>query len=234
MNAKSFALAALICLSCTLSYSRPLMIPASDSSNHYTDTTIRGWKVYVNSTLDRHPSVVANAYSVLNDELDTIEARLPASAVTELKTVPIWFEYYTRNDKILHYYFESADKLSEKNLDPRKEGSIEAQMEDYVNMPHDSVPLVKWFAYAYHQQVLGPHNMEIIRAFQHAKASGAYETQMYNREYFPLANARDYFAILSAAYFAGKLSYAPFNKENLKKLDPQGYALIEKMWKVKG
>ena len=42
-------------------------------------------------------------------------------------------------------------------------------------------------------------------------------------------NEKEYFAELSAIYFVGG-NYYPFNKNDLKSYDPEGYSLIEQLW----
>ena len=232
MSIKTLLIAVLVVLISSI-YGTKSYAAMTDTSGKYVDTTIRGWNVFVSTDLN-NPSMITRAYSTLDKELAAIESTLPSSAIADLKQVPIWFEYTTRGNKILQYYFETSGALKKKEVDVRKAGSIEAQIVDYVNMPHDSLPLLKMFAYAYLQREVGPHNTDVEQTYQQAKASGIYETQVYNREFFPFSSGRDYFAILSDAYFAGKLSYPPFNREKLKQLDPKGYELIEKLWKVNG
>ena len=45
-------------------------------------------------------------------------------------------------------------------------------------------------------------------------------------------NQLEYFAELSCMYFF-KCNYQPFDRKELKADDPQGYAMIRKMWRVK-
>ena len=198
----------------------------------YTDTTIHGWKIHINSALDEHPSLRARAALALSDELTAIETRLPVPAVTELKEMSFWLEWVSKNGKVLQYHY-SADDLRKHDDDPRKESSIEILAADYVNMPHDSLPLVKMLALGYQHRALGLHNTDVDRAFQHAKAAKMYDVQIDSRQHFPFRDDKEYFAILSNAYFGGPLSYAPFDKKRFKLLDSQGYDMIEKMWKVK-
>ncbi|WP_444932722.1 hypothetical protein [Microbulbifer sp. JTAC008] len=42
-------------------------------------------------------------------------------------------------------------------------------------------------------------------------------------------NEKEYFSELSAIYFVGG-NYYPFNRTDLKKYDPKGYAMIERIW----
>ena len=196
---------------------------------------IRGWKVHNDPSMKGHRILAEKADSTLNFELGVIEQRIPASVIGELKEIPIWLSLNSHSGKVLHLYQSAANwAKSHPDLDPRMEGYIEIQAPDYVNMPHDSLPLQKWMAYAYHQQSLGMHNQQVAEAFQHAKSSRIYRVQINEQQHFPFKSSHDYFAVLSEAYFGGPLSYAPFDKARLKQMDPQGYEMIEKLWKVKG
>jgi Mlc titration factor MtfA (ptsG expression regulator) len=44
-------------------------------------------------------------------------------------------------------------------------------------------------------------------------------------------NHLEYFAELTTMYFSGA-NYFPYNRAGLKKYDPAGYALVEKLWNV--
>jgi hypothetical protein len=46
-------------------------------------------------------------------------------------------------------------------------------------------------------------------------------------------NALEYFAELSCAYFL-RGEYAPFERPALQTYDPEGYALIETLWGLRG
>jgi hypothetical protein len=202
----------------------------SDTSGRYMDTTIRGWKVYV-STEIYNPLLVSRAYDTLDQELGAIQAVLPPQALSKLMLVSIWLDYTVPPNTVSYYYFESSDKLKEEGRDLRKEGSIGTQIVDYVNASHDSLPLLKWFAYAYLYRELGLNNFKIIPAFEKAQQSGIYDVRFRNR--VMIRDEMDYFAILSEAYFAGKLSYPPYDREKLKEVDPDGYNMVEKMWGIK-
>lgn len=211
---------------------------SSDSTKHRSRAgffkPIRGWKVHNDPSMKGHRILAEKADSTLNFELGVIEQRIPGSVIGELKEIPIWLSLNSHSGKVLHLYQSAANwAKSHQDLDPRIEGSIEIQAPDYVNMPHDSLPLLKWMAYAYHQQSLGLHNQQVAEAFQHAKSSRIYRVQINEQQHFPFKNHHDYFAVLSEAYFGGPLSYAPFDKARLKQMDPQGYEMIEELWKVK-
>ena len=88
-------------------------------------------------------------------------------------------------------------------------------------------------AHAYHDQVLGFDNPEIIAAYQKAKAAGIYEhvllyTGQYVRHY-GLKDAKEYFAEGTEAYWY-RNDFYPFVRAELKEFDPTLHALLEKIW----
>ena len=67
----------------------------------------------------------------------------------------------------------------------------------------------------------------VLAAFEQARQAGLYQ----NGEQSPylLANAREYFAELSGAYWLG-LHAPPLERARLQRLDPAGYAAIKAAW----
>jgi hypothetical protein len=78
---------------------------------------------------------------------------------------------------------------------------------------------------------------EIMAAWEHAQQTGLYrnvtddEGRLHEQAY-ALTNQLEYFAELSTMYFA-RCNYPPFDRAALRKYDPQGYAAIELLWKVR-
>lgn len=87
--------------------------------------------------------------------------------------------------------------------------------------------------HAYHDQVIGYDNKEILSAFKKAIADGKYLKVRYQTMTGPIYSAyartdhKEYFAEISEAYF-GKNDYYPFNRAQLKTYDPAGYKLVER------
>jgi hypothetical protein len=164
--------------------------------------------------------------------MSQIEKLLPAQSIPYLKEMPIWFEFANKNGLNLQFH-NSAEWLSHHGWDPRKESSIEILVTDYASMPHDSLPLLYLLCRAYHNRVLGDKNSDIKETYDHAKTIQGYLIKYGKKKWFPFRRDLEYFGTISAAYFGGKLSVPPYNKEQLKQIDPNGYALVEKLWKIK-
>lgn len=92
-------------------------------------------------------------------------------------------------------------------------------------------------AHAYHLTHYPEQEPSLLQAWQHAKASGLYRNVLDEKgqrlsEAYALTNQLEYFAELSVMYF-GRCNYAPQDRAALLEYDPQGYAVIEKLWKLK-
>ena len=202
---------------------------AADSLQVGRDTVILGWKVRISPALSEHHLLATRTTAVLKQELEKISAVLPKQVLPELQEVPLSLEYHSPTRKVLHYW-GSANPFHHIQIEPRLAGAIEISAPEYCNMPPDSLPLIKWFAASYVETVIGQKDQALARAYSHAVASGVYDVQVHGRMYFPFASAEEYFAVLSAAYFTDRLSYAPYSKARLRKLDPEGYAFLKKAW----
>ena len=78
-------------------------------------------------------------------------------------------------------------------------------------------------AHAFHYHVLGD-SLLVKQTYRQAM-----ERKLYDPEVYAATNEREYFAELSCAYL-DRLDYYPRNREELKKNDPKGYEMMEKLW----
>jgi len=96
-------------------------------------------------------------------------------------------------------------------------------------------------AHSYHDRVLPKcfNNPEIKAAYERAKASGKYDRvdhwrgngkpNNFERAY-AMANPMEFFAENTEAFF-GRNDFFPFTRDELKKYDPETFALVEKLWR---
>ena len=88
--------------------------------------------------------------------------------------------------------------------------------------------------HAHHKENWPEKQPDILDAWKNAVDQGLYlNVRDEKGKAFPkayaLTNQLEYFAELTAMYF-GRCNYAPVNRIELKKYDPIGYAMIQKMW----
>ncbi|MCP5519997.1 MAG: exo-alpha-sialidase [Verrucomicrobiales bacterium] len=88
-------------------------------------------------------------------------------------------------------------------------------------------------AHAYHDQVLGFDNPEILAAYERAKAAGSYENVLlYTGErvrHYGLTDHKEYFAEGTEAYFY-RNDFYPFVRAELKEHDAALHDLLKQIW----
>jgi hypothetical protein len=94
-------------------------------------------------------------------------------------------------------------------------------------------------AHAYHDRVLGHDHEGIKAAYETAKAGGAYDrverqdaegNKRMDRA-CALTNPQEYFAECTEAFF-GHNDFFPYTREQLRRHDPEMFAVLEKVWGV--
>ena len=88
-------------------------------------------------------------------------------------------------------------------------------------------------AHAYHDQIIGFDEPQILAAFESAKTAGLYEEVLLftgrKVKHYALTNHKEYFAESTEAYF-GVNDFFPFVRAELKEHDPRTYQLMESIW----
>jgi len=209
-----------------------------EPTSHYEIRQIEGWKVYVNKRLlDEEKDTGRKVLRLLETKLYDINRMVPEPALEHLHKVPIWMEFKDK-DVACGCYHPSREWLTEHDFNPDKARCVE-----FGNAAH----FLAWskvqpslvlheLAHAYHHQVLGWDNPEIIAAYKRAKKSGSYDAVLHyssrTKRAYAMNNAKEYFAELSEAFF-GTNDFYPFVRPEVKKHDPQMYELLKKLWGVK-
>jgi hypothetical protein len=204
----------------------------------YAQQMIRGWKVFVNEELPtEHGELTVKVLELLRFQLYQIMRVMPDEALTELQRVPIWVEYRAPRHPCMCYH-PSREWLQENDFIPEKAGSIEiANAENFLTWTLDQPWMVLHeLAHAYHHKVIGYDHAELKQAFEHARSTGCYDSVLHvsgaSRRAYALNNDQEYFAECTEAFF-GTNDFYPFVRSELKQHDPQAYALLESLWKVK-
>ena len=96
--------------------------------------------------------------------------------------------------------------------------------------------LVHELAHAQHLEHWPETKRDIFEAWDHAMKAGKYkavreEDRSEHNPNYAAQNHLEYFAELSAIYFVGG-NYFPRDRAKLKEYDPEGYALVERIWNV--
>ncbi|MFN8742538.1 MAG: FG-GAP-like repeat-containing protein [Pirellula sp.] len=206
---------------------------------------ISGWQVHIaKKLLETEPDDTAKALDGLKKMLDEIVRDVPAPAVTEMKKVPLYFSPSYKLGQSGAEFHPGAGWLRDNGRDPAMAQGVEfSGVHDFEaemqRMPNFALHEL---AHAYHFRSLpdGFGNEEIKAAFQRAKESGLYDrvertfgngkAGTFERAY-AMTNAMEYFAETTEAYFF-RNDFFPFNREELRRHDPEMYSLLEKLWGV--
>lgn len=204
---------------------------------------ISGWKVHINKVLlDTQRAETERALELLKGMLDEIVRVVPKPAVAQLQKVPLYFSPEYPGGTPRAAFHPDPGWLKNHGRDPVMAKGVEFTnvriFEKEVNrMPNFALHEL---AHAYHHGVLagGFGNAEIKAAYEHAKASGKYDNvevrhgngrpNTFARAY-AMTNPQEYFAENTEAFFS-RNDFFPFTGEELKKHDPEMFALLEKLW----
>lgn len=206
-----------------------------EPTESYTERVMHGFTVRVSAAAMAHPDTTEPALALLKDELAEVIRLTPPHTHRTLRRVIIWIEHENPGFPCACYH-PGAGWLADNGYNTDKEKGIEiANPRNFVEWVERDQPLMVLheLAHAYHDLALG-YDHELIRdCYQRAKAGGKYDEVEHvsgkTRPHYAMNNDREYFAELSESYF-GRNDFAPFTREALKAFDPEGYAMIERLW----
>lgn len=202
----------------------------------YVQTQMRGWTVVVNRRLLETQSIMTRRALVLLDrKLAEIERTVYRFPLRRLQRVPIWMEGGENGARGLAFH-PSEQWLRENGFNPAKAGAVEIHnVRDFLEWEREQPWVVMHeLAHAYHHRSLGDANEDIKSAYENARRAGSYESVRYHdgsmRRAYAMNNHMEYFAEITEAYF-GTNDFFPFNRAELERHDPQGFALMERIWR---
>jgi hypothetical protein len=229
---------ALVLSACMLAADQPTSGgTAYDPTDHYETRQVEGWTVHVNKDLlTDHADTAAAAMRLLEVKLYDITRVVPAPAVAELRKVPLWLGVKDRHGKHpCACYHPDVSWLQANGYNPDKAKAVDiANAATFLRWTHEQPWMVLHeLAHAYHNRVLGFDNADVRSAYDKAVAGKKYESVMHWNgdmvRHYALNNDQEYFAETTEAYF-GVNDFYPFNRPELKAVDPDGYALMQKAW----
>lgn len=206
---------------------------------------IAGWQVHIHPKLfESERADTERALGGLKTMLDEIVRVVPATAVVELRKVPLYFSPAYHPRRTGAEFHPDAGWLAANQRDPAMARGVEfSGVHDFEaemrRMPNFALHEL---AHAYHFRVLreGFDNAEIKAAYEKAKASGTYERversfgqgngrpNTFERAY-AMTSPMEYFAESTESYFT-RNDFFPFNREELKRHDPGMFELLRKIW----
>lgn len=212
----------------------------------YVVTNAQGWTVHLERELaDAQPALAREALARLDAKLADMLRRLPAGSHARLRRLPIFLLFGEEakaggRDNGAEYFQREAPEFFPLT-DPHWGSSLVIySARNYVQLSDQWAVrvLLHEFAHAWQLEQWPEKQVDILAAYDHAMNQGLYRgVKDVNGD--PIAkayateNQLEYFAELSGAYFL-RGEYEPFDRAALRAYDPEGYAMIEKMWGVNG
>jgi hypothetical protein len=204
--------------------------------------TIEGWTLLISDQLfENDKAATERALELLTVQLQEIVRVVPATAVEELRKVPLWFSPEYPKVQPRAEYHPGAGWLRDNNRDPAMEKGIEFTNVRIFERETKRMPnfALHELAHAYHDRVLanGFGNADLKAAFEKAKEKGLYERveqrfgdgRSANVRAYAMTNPMEYFAECSEAFFSTN-DFFPFTREQLAKHDPDMFALLKTLW----
>jgi hypothetical protein len=205
-------------------------------TSQYEVRSIEGWTVRVNRRLlGEQAALGADALKVLAGKLYDITRVVPERPCAELRKVPLWLGVDDGpNDRA--QYHPSADWLAKHGYNPEKAKSVEiGNAKRFLKTAIEQPSMVLHeLAHAYHDRVLGFDHPGIRKAYDEARAGGAYESVLRisgsKERHYALTDPQEYFAEGTEAFF-GTNDFYPFVRAELRVHDPKLFRLLDELWR---
>jgi hypothetical protein len=210
----------------------------------YKTYSIKGRSVLFEDDLVKRKELRKKVAEWITIDLRDVELLLPKKAYKSISKVAIWIDYTTGPEEVGGMsgkgacYYPGPSFLFRNGLSLNKIGGVEIfDAYTYAAWRHmySGKVVLHELAHAYEHQVISKKERnELIATYQRAKLSGKYNrveykaSGQYYRAY-AMSNYHEYFTELTEAYY-GDNDYFPHNCDQLKHFDPEGYALIDKLW----
>ncbi len=205
---------------------------------------IEGWTLYISDELfGNEKAATEKALELLTLQLQEITRVVPASAVMDLRKVPLWFSPEYPGVQPRAEFHPGAGWLRDNKRDPSMAKAVEFTNVRIFERETKRMPnfALHELAHAYHDRVLseGFGNHQIKAALENAKAKGLYDRveqrfgdgRSANVRAYAITNPLEYFAECSEAFFSTNYFF-PFTREQLEKHDPEMFALLKTLWSV--
>ena len=199
--------------------------------------TIEGWQVSVDPEMltTANEEVGKEALKALANHLQRVKYIVPQDRVKQLQTLRIWIDWDHPLGNM--QYHPSRSWLEKNGHDPNLTRHVHVprakQLLSRSQWAKHPYVILHELAHAYHDQILGFEQPQVISAFQAVKAAGLYkEVLLFTGQkvkHYALTNHKEYFAESTEAYF-GVNDFYPFVRAELREYDPRTYQLMEDIW----
>lgn len=213
----------------------PLFASTADLSPwKYKEVQIEGWTIYIQKELYAKKDLREEVVALLRTELWEIRTRLPAPTVKRLQEVEMRF-HLDRPECPGGVYHPSADWLTGHDLPANWAEGIEFGVAaNFLSWSRNQPDMVLHeLSHAWHHQVLGYDQADILKAFEKVQASKALEDILYitggNQKAYALTNPMEFFAEMSEAWWGVNDMYPLVRGEVLRDF-PAVAELMPQLW----
>jgi len=204
----------------------------------HTTRNIEGWTVRVDDRLLKGDGAALGerALKLLNARLIAITIVVPEKALAKLREITIEVDLDYAGLRPMQYHPDAGwlkkNGYSEALAKCVHIPEVEGFLSPFENHRMPWVVLHE-LAHAYHDQVLGFEEPRIMAAWKKFCDSGKYKSVLTSygamREHYGLTNQKEFFAEMTESYF-GSNDFYPFVTGELKKEEPELFALLEEIW----
>lgn len=227
-------LLALVVIPCSRAMSKDTSaLPAK-----HTTRDVEGWSVRVDDRLldGEHKGKGERALKLLAARLVAIDVVMSEESLEKLRKIVIQLDLDYGKLKAMQYH---PDKgwLKRNGYDEELAKCVHIPSVDSFLSPSENhrMPWVVLheLAHAYHDQYLGFDNARIQAVWEKFKDNENYQSVLTSpghlREHYALTNPKEFFAEMTESYF-GSNDFYPFVTGELKKDEPEVFALMKEMW----
>jgi dipeptidyl-peptidase-4 len=199
---------------------------------------LQGWTVHADTSLvdGQHKELGKRALSMLDNHLERIAILMPEKQLKELRGLEIFVENHHPELGSMQYH-PGVDWLNERGYDPRLFRKVHipraAELVSRGQMLKHPAVILHELAHAYHDQILGFEEADIVKAYNDAMGKGIYQKSLlFNGEtvkHYATTDHKEYFAEATESYFYHNDFY-PFVRAELRRHDPAAFAIMERVW----
>jgi hypothetical protein len=221
--------------------------PKPDPLSSYDQFERQGFRIMVSQRVIQVGAALRN----LETHLERTNRAVPDAYKTLLHSVTLWIEIdqAPTGNSPAHYVPIDVSGIGDYGVLAEKRGGIVIYANSYLDKDISdfcsrAIPgwLLHELGHAVHDQVLGLDNRKVKQTFAQAMERKLYDSVQWHwaklfGKWIPLrarayaaTNQLEYFAELSTAYLNCCSCFYPFTREELRKHDPAGYALMEYIW----
>jgi hypothetical protein len=172
----------------------------------------------------------------LDCQLGTVAMLAPVDRLLRLRQVTIWLDL-SNGDLTSPQYHPSADWLMQHGYDTAMARCVHIpDVHYFMNAKfqrEQPFALLHELAHAYHDQVLGFDNADVMAAYTRFKQSGKYNSVLHISgrmlPHYGLTDQKEFFAEMTETYF-GANDFYPFNSAELNRDEPELFKLMAGIW----